>query len=583
MAVGGLRPGVGPPGAGAWRPPDHPGPAPVRPAFNDMQDVQQRLLRDQAAATAAFIDNFRILGDEVAALKSSHAAFGDIATKAEVKELKDRIAQLESVLRGHEGAHDSAHSKLQALHERLGAVEGGDLQRSLDDFRDTHDLHHNEMLARMAQVEGRMSDCLDKNDKHGKALDFHQSSNSELSSELKAQSAHQAHLLQRLGHTESMVGEAARRHAAELAAAQKKLDQLQQHVLGDGSGAALEELRQGHAKLAADKDAAAVQHEKLRDQHSKLEQRLKDMERKAADGHGDHVMQLMAASNSVKDVHAKLGAERSDQEARFRAADERLKNLEAYVGSSANDHALSVNAVHQSLKDLHGEVADELNKRGVHHASMEDRLRRLEVASGDSLDSHSASLEAAHQRIDDFDSQLRDARQNIMQVHESLRGDSQSAKTDQLAAEERLKRLEKVHESHGKKLQELHGRLASPGKQSAPRDLQPQIEDRIRSLETRVLGMTSSNVLTDGYAKQAEPPQAPSLGISAAAMADWSSMSTMDRSFFKSVTAVIVQEDGGAPLALPQISGSPSPQASPISPMGRVASLPSLQPGRRKS
>mmetsp|Transcript_53955 Transcript_53955/g.96607 ORF Transcript_53955/g.96607 Transcript_53955/m.96607 type:complete len:586 (+) Transcript_53955:33-1790(+) len=583
MTVGGLRPSnapVGvPAGVGAWRPTDHPG-VPVRPVMHDMQDVQQRLLRDQAAATAAFIDNFTMLGDEVAALKSSQAAVvAEISSRADaqVKELKERILILENAMRGHGSAHDMAHSKLQKLHERLEAVEDGSLQQSLDDVRDAHDSRHNEMLARMAHLEGKIGDSLDKHDQHQRAMDYHQASHSELSSEVKSQSAHQAHILQRLSHAENMVGEAAKRHASELGTAQRQLDQLQHQLRSDDlAKTAIDELRQSHMSLAADKDAAAAQHEKLRDQHLKLEQRLKEMERRAADSHGDHSMQLVAAINSVKDIHAKLGADRSDQEARFKSADERLKNIEAYVGSSANDHAHSVHAVHQSLKDLHGEVADELNKRGVHQASMDERLRRMEVAAGESLDSHGSSLEAAHRKIDEFDSQLRGAKESIIQVHESLRGEGQR---DQLAAEERLKRLEKANEALGKKLQDLNGRLTtqgSPARALVPAE--PKLEERIRSLETRVLGGTTSNVFLE--AKQVEAPSMDA-GISAAAMASWGSMSTMDRSFFKSVTAVIVEDDGGAPLSLPPLPNT-YPQASPASPLARVASLPTLKPGGKR-
>eukprot|EP00930_Biecheleria_cincta_P020157 TRINITY_DN15221_c0_g1_i1.p1 TRINITY_DN15221_c0_g1~~TRINITY_DN15221_c0_g1_i1.p1 ORF type:complete len:619 (-),score=147.02 TRINITY_DN15221_c0_g1_i1:94-1926(-) len=562
----------------------------VRSSVHDLQESQQRLLREQTAATSAFIDNLKNLTEEVATLKSGSGR-AELAARAEVNELRERMQQLETALRSQGGLHDGISSKLDKVHHRLLACENGqylgDLRKAMDGDRANHESKHGALKSRIDRLEGKLGECIDRHDKHDRSIASHSDKHDELSGEVKSHAAHHSHLLQRLSNAESLVGEAAKRHAQELASTQKKVDQLCGQLAGEHGdhtralSSRLEELHAAHSKLAADKEVVDARVSSMHARHSDLEHRLREAEQTIqttlAARSQEHSQFQQTSRNSVQDIYNQLLEERSERERHHAGTEGRLRYLEACLGTSASENASHAQALHQSIKDLHSQVASELNSRLLHHTSVEERLQTLEARLHESS-SHGPQIEAAHRKLQAFDSQLQQATVQLSEAHDTLKTHATAQRAD-YGIGDRLERLERAVSSQAQdlegttqRLQEFHGKLTEESRLREQRFENLEITSspaRERHLETRLglLGGSSGEHFT-----QAQSPDMNAAHLEGGGSV-LGSMSTMDRNFFRCVSAVIMQEDTGGGVALPPLAGNPSPKSS----LNRISSLPSIR------
>lgn len=393
----------------------------------------------------AFGDSFSKHGSDLQALGSAHDKHLTALSKhaRELEALRAEKQAIHDSLSGRLDSFEQLHgetadkhamglsqldSRYQAMLDRLTGVEkhGGhisNLQRSHDTLAakkaELEDSHAS-MGDRVSYLEQMLGDSVEKHAKELRALrDSHSKHANDLDGLKSAHSTKHSSVDERLDYIEQVVGDSADKHAEELAQLKSFHDSLHGRLTAcEGHGSVLNELRDGHGSLAAQK-AQLEQH------HASLKERVDYLEGLMNDSADRHAAKIDAAHGKLTDMHSRLSAverfgpaildlkkghselhdHKSSITSDHTALKDRTDNMEALFGDSTNRQTRDLKALkalhdkHATTLTNHASQLDGFTLHQEHHASLPERMTYIEQQIGDSADKHLAEISELHKKV----------------------------------------------------------------------------------------------------------------------------------------------------------------------------------------
>jgi chromosome segregation ATPase len=382
---------------------------------------------------------------------------------------------------------DKLQHRLSAIDRLSNSVE--DLKKSQvsSAFDRAQAVHHASVNERLDYLEGLIGDSVEKHakevaelkashDKHAVALSRHAK---DLDQYKGGGQVHHASIEERLNYVERMIGDSADKHANELAAAQTKLEALQnrlQSVDRQAAAPAAVDVQRAHSAVASLKTT-------LDDRHNSLQERVDYLERQLGDSAEKHARELKA----LKDAHGRHARDLESVKSNTKHAsvEERLDYVEKAIGDSADKHAAELAAAHSKLEQMHGRLlsceshantvgelrkahsglSSDKNSWEMSHASLKERVDHLDMLLGEAGEKHGKGLEAALAKLDQLNSRLAAcertgaALSELKRSHSDLTHGKASIEAHHASLKERMDYVERLlgdsAEKHTKELEAI--------------------------------------------------------------------------------------------------------------------------------
>mmetsp|Transcript_71998 Transcript_71998/g.211369 ORF Transcript_71998/g.211369 Transcript_71998/m.211369 type:complete len:1246 (+) Transcript_71998:73-3810(+) len=284
---------------------------------------------------------------------------------------------------------------------------------------------------------------------------------------------HHAGFNERLEYLEKALGDSADKHARELEATKKKLEQLQGRVSDGPHMPTLDErlnqiedsLRQVHGRVNTNSiqppymsDRSASMNDGLaRDLRDRVEQ-LENYLNSQGDKHGRDLDTLKGSHKAIHQNHVTL--------------EERMNYLEQLLGDSVDRHS-KIDQLHariggieghatamQQLKKAHSILAADKAALEGSHATLKERVEFLEGTLGGADDKRSRAMEAANTRIEQIRGRLSVFEKKIDSLEDRKVSTRRASRTmDEESGSALKERLDYVEDLHGKGIDNAHLKL----------------------------------------------------------------------------------------------------------------------------
>jgi len=321
-------------------------------------DYMEKLLGDSADKHTAALEALKVAHDKHEAAFCKHTKEFEVMKAAHTQHatVGDRLDYLEKLIGDSADAHAAELAALKAAHDTHAAAFGKHA-KAFEGLKAAHS-HHATLEERLKYVESLLGDSADKHfaelealkAAHAKLAGDHSARNSKLQEllvrEKDAREAHHASVQERLTFLESLLGDSAEKH--------------------DQHAANLEDVKKETAKLVSDLKARTTLQD---DKHCSLADRLD-----------------------------KLAKDKNAGDAKHGSTSVRLGYLDKLLGGCAQAHQKAVEALKASHAK-HAKDLDGVKAAHAQHASMAQRVDYLESALGDSADKHAKALEDVHAKL----------------------------------------------------------------------------------------------------------------------------------------------------------------------------------------
>merc|ERR1712048_957972 len=179
----------------------------------------------------------------------------------------------------------------------------------------------------------------DKHDKQAEVVKAHHASHVQACNDVRK-------LSERLAGTEKAVQDVHSSHAHLIATAHTKIESFQRRVAEEQAtlhANTLEEVRNAHAALFAEKN-------QLAERHSKTEQQVACLEELAGTTAKEHLKHLQSTQSSLQSIHSQVTAQVNDLSSHHSTMDDRVNRLESHVGEAIGRHSSEIDGTTKKLK-----------------------------------------------------------------------------------------------------------------------------------------------------------------------------------------------------------------------------------------